>query len=232
MKLTFQSLMLGMMLAALMAMPLAAGAQEPQVATVTSRGGKLEIRDFARAYCSPFDAGTPAREALAAFLRGSFKTDTTQCVVDTQNGYLKYYKTLDGVEEWMEMCYWNCDNKNEKLFAVNNVSTAMGFHESTLRFYRYNAKTGKMRLIDPPFDRVPQPLDMLDLNNADPREIEMVKNAGAEDRNRFMPCYSLPQSGKDITFKMATNDAINIHSTRVGKMQWNGSGFDMQLHRR
>lgn len=211
----------------MLAMPVIALAQQEKL-PVKMQGSKITVMDFARAYCSTFESKRFERNALAAFTQGSFKKGTTQCIADTKNGYLKYAAKQDGTLETLEMCYWRCDNKNEMLVAINRITDAMGMDESFLTFYRYNAKTKSMRLIEPPFDRMPQPIDMVDHSTASDQEIEMVSTAGNEDSNKYQPCYKLPHTGKDITFRMADPTAIGRNSQRQGSLHWNGNGFNIE----
>lgn len=209
----------------LLAVPAISFAQ-PEVCKVSFTGKAPTIKDFARAYCSQSDAGSFEREALAAFLKGNFKRGKTECVVDSKNGYVNYrVVSSDGSVTTLEMCYWNCDNKNEKLVAVNNINSAMGFDESILFFYRYNVKTKKMRLIEAPFDRDLDAIDLVDQNKADKATINMVLSARNEDANKFQPSFSLPRTGKDIIYRMADPNAIPKQFQRQGKLTWNGNGF-------
>ena len=149
-------LLKSLLVIAICAMPVVAMAQ-PESCSVKPAGAKATIKDFAKAYCSQCDEGSFERDALAAFNKAS-----KDCVVDTKNGYVKYSaKQDDGSIETLEMCFWNCTNKNEKLVAVNRVNNGLGFDESFLNFYRYDVKTKEMKLIDLPFNREPQPVDML-----------------------------------------------------------------------
>ena len=220
-----------------LALPAMALAQ-PQVCNVSLTGKQLTIKDFARAYCSQFEAGSFERKALAAFNKGTYQSRVVggcdDCVVDSKNGYVSFttfiYGTGETVEnkEVLEMCYWNCDNKNEKLVAVNHINTSMGFDESFLTFYRYNVKTKKMRLTEAPFDHMPQPIDLVNKSKAAGSIVNMVQGARNEDSNRFQPCYELPRTGKDITCRISDRKAIPREAQRKVILKWNGSGFNME----
>lgn len=216
-------LLKSLLVIAICAMPVVAMAQ-PESCSVKPAGAKATIKDFAKAYCSQCDEGSFERDALAAFNKAS-----KDCVVDTKNGYVKYSaKQDDGSIETLEMCFWNCTNKNEKLVAVNRVSDGLGFDESFLNFYRYNVKTKEMKLIDLPFDREPQPVDMLNKAKASKKVTKMVKTAENEDANKYQPCYQLPRVGKDITFRMADKTAVPKTMQRTGTMKWNGTSFNIK----
>lgn len=207
---------------AICAMPVISMAQ-PESCVVKPAGSKATIKDFARAYCSQCEDDFES-QALAAFNKAS-----KDCVVDTKNGYVKYSaKQDDGSVETLEMCFWNCNNKNEKLVAVNRVNNGMGFDESFLYFYRYNVKTKEMKLIDLPFDREPQPVDMLNKAKASKKIKNLVRTAENEDANKYMPCYQLPRVGKDITFRMADPTAVPKAMQRTGTMKWNGASFNIK----
>ena len=207
----------------LIAMPATSFAQIESL-TVSFNGDEPTIIDFARAYCSECDNDSFERIALAALTKGNSKNGKTECIVDSKNGYVKYTAPVYDELQSLEMCYWNCDNKNEKLVAVNSITTSMGFDESFLYFYRYNVKNKTMTLIEPPFSRDPDPLDLVDQDKADRKTIEDILGANSEDSNRFMPCFSLPRNGKDITYHMADPDAIPKQFQREGRLIWNGSG--------
>lgn len=128
-------LLKSLLLIAICAMPALAMAQ-PESCSVKPTGSKATIKDFAQAYCSECDKGSFESQALAAINNGK----TKDCVVDVKNGYVNYSTKQDGIVETLEMCFWNCTNKNEKLVAVNRVSNNGAFDESFLYFYRYNVK--------------------------------------------------------------------------------------------
>ena len=207
---------------------------QPGVCEVSFTGKQPTIKDFARAYCSQFDQGSFERQALAAFSKGTHQSRVmggcNNCVVDSKNGYVRFTAFKFGTDgtinqETLEMCYWNCDNKNEKLVAVNNIDSSMGFEESILYLYRYSVKTKKMKLIEVPFDREPNAIDLVDQDKADKATIDLVLNSSNEDANKFQPSFSLPREGKDITYRMADPTAIPKAFQREGKLVWDGNGF-------
>ncbi len=218
----------------MIALPVICFAQ-PESCKVTFTGKSPTIKDFARAYCSQFEADSFERNALAAFSKGTYQARVmggcNNCVVDSKNGYVRFtvFKfgkdaTIENQEK-LEMCYWNCDNKNEKLVAINHIDSSMGFDDSILTFYRYNAKTKKMKLIEAPFDREPKAIDLVDQDKADKATIDLVLNSSNEDANKFQPRFSLPREGKDITYRMADPTAIPEAFQREGKLVWDGNGF-------
>ena len=218
---------------AMIALPALCFAQA-EVCKVTFTGSQPTIKDFAKAYCSQFDQGSFERQALAAFSKGTYQARVMGgcdcCVVDSKNGYVGFTALKYGTDgtinqETLEMCYWNCDNKNEKLVAINHIDSSMGFYESILFFYRYNVKTKKMKLIEAPFDREPNAIDLVDQDKADKATIDLVLNSRNEDANKFQPSFSLPRTGKDITYRMADENAIPKAFQREGKLMWDGSSF-------
>ena len=210
---------------AMIALPALCFAQA-EVCKVTFTGKQPTVKDFARAYCSQCETESIEREALAAFARGNFKKGDIECVVDTKNGFMLYRNaSFHGSAATLEMCYWNCDNKNEKLVAFNFIDSSMGFYESILFFYRYNVKTKKMKLIEAPFDREPNAIDLVNQDKADKATVDLVLNSRNEDANKFQPSFRLPRTGKDITYRMADENAIPKVFQREGKLMWDGSGF-------
>lgn len=218
----------------IIALPVICFAQ-PESCKVTFTGKSPTIKDFARAYCSQFEADSFERNALAAFSKGTHQARVmggcNNCVVDSKNGYVRFTAFKFGKDatienqETLEMCYWNCDNKNEKLVAINHIDSSMGFDESILFFYLYNAKTKKMKLIEAPFDREPNAIDLVDQDKADKATIDLVLNSRNEDANKFQPSFRLPREGKDITYRMADPTAIPEAFQREGKLVWDGNGF-------
>lgn len=210
----------------MIAMPALCCAQ-PESCKVDAHVKHPSISDFARAYCSHFEADSFEREALAAIIKGNARVGNTECMVDTKNGFVSYTAPIDGALETLEMCYWNSDNKNEKMVAINRITTAMGYDESFLIFYRYNAKTRKMRHIEPPLDRLPNAADLINRSKADKATLDRVLNSSNEDANRFLPAFQLPRNGKDITCRMADRNAIPKQMQCECKLVWNGNGFDI-----
>ncbi len=218
----------------IIALPVICFAQ-PESCKVTFTGKSPTIKDFARAYCSQYEAESFERNALAAFSKGTYQARVmggcNNCVVDSKNGYVRFTAFKFGTggtienQETLEMCYWNCDNKNEKLVAINHIDSSMGFDESILFFYLYNAKTKKMKLIEAPFDREPNAIDLVDQDKADKATIDLVLNSRNEDANKFQPSFRLPREGKDITYRMADPTAIPEAFQREGKLVWDGNGF-------
>lgn len=217
----------------IIALPVICFAQ-PESCKVTFTGKSPTIKDFARVYCSQFEADSFERNALAAYSKGTYQARVMGgcdcCVVDSKNGYVRFTAFKFGTDgtinqETLEMCYWNCDNKNEKLVAINHIDSSMGFYESILFFYLYNAKTKKMKLIEAPFDREPNAIDLVDQDKADKATIDLVLNSSNEDANKFQPIFSLPREGKDITYRMADPTAIPEAFQREGKLVWDGNGF-------
>lgn len=198
---------------------------QPESCRVRHDGAQPDIRDFARAYCHQCDEGSFERMALVSLAKGTHSHGPTECVVDVRNGYVKYSTRRGGEKETLEMCYWNCNNRREKLVAVNRIFGGAGYDESSIYFYRYNTRTGEMKLIEPPFDREPEPIDMVNKRKASKRIIHTVMTAGNEDANIYQPCYQLPRSGKNITFRMADRNAIPKTMQREGVLIWNGTEF-------
>ena len=208
---------------AICAIPILAMAQ-PESCKVKATGSKANIKDFAQAYCSQCEQGSFESQALDAFNKGN----SDDCVVDTKNGFVKYSaEQEDDAIETIEMCFWNTTNKNEKLVAVNRLSENGGVGESFLYFYRYNVKNKEMKLIDLPFDREPQPVDMLN-KKVSKKVKKLVKTAQNEDANKYMPFYQLPRAGKDITFRMSDPTAVPKTMQRTGTMKWNGASFNIK----
>lgn len=216
-----KKLLKSLLVIAICAMPVFAMAQ-PESCKVKVTGSKATIKDFAKAYCSQCEQGSVERQALTAINKGSKKA-----VVDLKNGYMKYSAKQNGITETFEMCFWNCNNKNEKLVAVNRVSEGGGLDESFLEFYRYNVKTKVMKHIDPPFTSEPQPVDMVDRSVASDKIINDVTSARNEDMNKYMPVYMLPRTGKNITFRMADPNAIPKALQRTCTLIWDGSKFSV-----
>ena len=217
-----KNLFKSLLVIAICAIPMIAMAQ-PESCKVKFSGSKPSIKDYAKAYCSQFEQGSFERQALAAFSKGNSK----KCVVDAKNGYAKYSVKQDGILETLEMCFWNCDNKNEKLVAVNRVSEDGCLDESFLEFYRYNVKTKTMKHIEPPFTSDIRLIDMVDLSVASDEIVEQVSSARNEDANKYCPVFMLPRYGKDITFRMADPNAIHPALQRTCTLIWDGSQFSV-----
>ena len=204
------------------AIPIIAMAQVESCKVKVS-GSKVTIKDFAKAYCSQFEKSSFEQQALAAINKGNSK----KCVVDKKNGYVKYSATNDDITETFEMCFWNCNNKKEKIVAANYVCEGGGLDECFLNFFCYNTKTKEMRHIDPPFTSNVQLIDMVDLSVASDEIVNEVNSARNEDMNKYLPIYSLPRYGKNITFRMADRNAIHPALQRTCTLIWDGEKFSV-----
>lgn len=198
---------------------------------IESNGHTVNILDFARAYLASHHDDDFCRAAARKLSKGSHSNGNEATTVDSRNGFFAYEQTdkRDKTATRIEICYWNCDNKREKLVAVNRLFTSGSMTESDLTFYRYSTRSGVMTLMRAPFDRVPQPGDMLNRARADEKTKRRVTTARNEDANAFQPSYSLPRTGKDITFRFADPDAVPRSAQRQGIMRWNGNGFNISF---
>ena len=180
--------------------------------SVKYQGAKPTISDFATAYLSAYewneeeDVLDEARNGMKyvwnKHLKGEPLGEDETLVVDQKNGYV-CYEQKDGIYlVKIEMCYWNESDGKHKLFAYNVRCFANGAYSpgqfDGICFLRYTNATKKMTDIDAP---------------------GFIEKYDTDDGAYIT--YSLPRTGKDITYTEWYNDKKRKQKT----LKWNGRKF-------
>ena len=162
---------------------------------------------------------------------GSHKFVNTETVCDIPNGYASYEVESgeDGSLERIEMCYWNCNNKKEKIVGINRLYLqGEAIDESYVIFYRYNNAKREMRRINPPFSKEIDPVDWTKPGRTSKERIEYARTVGNEDANGWAPIYTLPRVGKNISVRIADGEQLPLAERQNYIYEWNGNGFTLK----
>ena len=155
----------------------------------------------------------------------------TETVCDIPNGYASYEVESgeDGSLERIEMCYWNCANKKEKIVGINRLYLqGESIDESYVIFYRYNNAKREMRRINPPFSKEIDPVDWTKPGRTSKERIEYARSVGNEDANGWAPIYTLPRVGKNINVRIADGEQLPLAERQNYIYEWNGNGFTLK----
>ena len=171
---------------------------------VSFSGESPNILDFFKAV-RPYEKESMVEAAYLFIVEGKPSNVEGKHVFDTKkvdyaNGYI-YYFTAGAPGSSLECCYWNCADKQHKIFAINLLGESPWLQPTYyLAFYRYTNETKQMVKIDPPFT---------------------LKKPEGREWN-----YKLPEKGKDIMVNILADDYEVPERTIT--LKWNGDGFDVK----
>lgn len=203
---------------------------QPDFVKVTFSGAAPTVKDFAACYALD-EAADPFFIQFANELKaGTHKSDNTETVDDPQNGYASYDMVKeDGSLERIEMCYWNCNNKKEKIVGINHLNLrGETIDESYVIFYRYSNAAKSMRRTYPPFSKKIAPLDWVVPGRTSQEIIEYAGTVASDDNNAWSPIYTFPREGKDITVRIADGSQLPLAERQNYIYEWNGNGFTLK----
>ena len=186
---------------------MASGLAETPI-TVSPKGAKANIQDFAQAFCSQYDRFEPNEKILKYFAAPKTYDEVAECYrveSDITNGYIRSLLLTEVVRE-TQMCYWNRKNGHSLVgvFMVNGSES--GKSENVFMFYDYDPKTNIMTP---------------DLNVY--KVVEKVALGKAFDEY-FL---ELPQKGKDIVVNLYTDNGEDDNNVTEKTLKWTGDTFTL-----
>ena len=196
---------------------------QPDLVKVTFSGTAPNIKDFAQSYARNEEADDFFIQFANELKAGSHKFVNTETVCDIPNGFASYdlESGEDGSLERIEMCYWNCANKKEKIVGINRLNLqGESIDESYVIFYRYNNAKREMRRINPPFSKEIDPVDWTKPGRTSKERIEYA--------NGWAPIYTLPRVGKNINVRIADGEQLPLAERQNYIYEWNGNGFTLK----
>ena len=224
---------------------------ESSTIKVSFKGDHPTILDFMNSY----SLANPDDEMIKDFVKDIKKGSRVykegeyrkiKLVKDVNSGYVSW-ELLDGFECGslikIEMCYWNCDNKQEKIFAINWIVTRCAGMKSIMTFFRYNNATRMMHEIPAPYDRQVTPIDFMNLKNASPEKIKEARHVSDkvakgideedDDDDDLMKdwalIFDLPRKGKNIEIHISNEDEFEPSEIQRCRYVWNGNGFNLTV---
>ena len=176
--------------------------------TVSPKGAKANIQDFAQAFCSQYDRFEPNEKILKYFAAPKAYNEDAEIYrveSDITNGYIRSMLLTEVVRE-TQMCYWNRKNGHSLVgvFMVNGSES--GQSENVFMFYDYDPKTN---IMTPDMDVC--------------KVVEKVALDKAFDEYLL----ELPQEGKDIVVNLYSDDEENSYDVTEKTLKWTGDTFTL-----
>ena len=176
--------------------------------TVTPKGAKANIEDFALAFCSKYDSYEPNKKMLKYFANPKAYNEDAEIYrveSDITNGYIRSMLLTEVARE-TQMCYWNRKNGHSLVgvFMVNGSENEKS--ENVFMFYDYDPKTNIMTP---------------DLNVY--KVVEKVAIDKAFDDYGLV----LPQKGKDIVVDLYTDNGEDGSDVTEKTLKWTGDTFTL-----
>ena len=176
--------------------------------TVSPKGAKANIQDFAQAFCSQYDRFEPNEKILKYFSAPKTYDEVVEMYrveSDITNGYIRSMLLTEVVRE-TQMCYWNRKNGHSLVgvFMVNGSES--GKSENVFMFYDYDPKTN---IMTPDMD------------------VYKVVEKVALDKAFDDYLLELPQEGKNIVVDLYTDNADDGYDVTEKTLKWTGDTFTL-----
>ena len=174
--------------------------------TVSPKGNKANIEDFALAFCSKYDSYEPNKKMLKYFANPkAFNEDTEVFSVssDIPNGYISSSQRTE-IDRFTKMCYWNRKNGHQLVgvFMINGSENSKS--ENAFMFYDFDPKSNVMT---PDMD------------------VYKVVEKVAINKDFADYALDLPQEGKDIIVYLYADNGEDGYDTTEMLLKWNGDSF-------
>ena len=176
--------------------------------TVSPKGDKANIQDFAQAFCSQYNSYEPNQKMLkylSAPKAFNEEAEVFSVISDISNGYISSSLKTE-IDRFTKMCYWNRKNGHSLVgvFMINGSENAKA--EPIFMFYDYDPKTNVMT----PDTDVCQAVE------------KVAFNKDFEDY-----ALELPQKGKDIVVKLYSNNGEDGYNITEKTLKWTGDTFTL-----
>lgn len=176
--------------------------------TVSPKGAKVNIQDFAQAFCSQYDRFEPNEKILKYFAAPKSYDEEAEIYrveSDISNGYIRSF-LLTEVGRLTQMCYWNRKNGHSLVGVFMENGFESGKSETVFMFYDYDPKTNIMTP---------------DLN------VYKVVEKVALDKTFDEYFLELPQKGKDIVVDLYTDKGEDGSDVTEKTLKWTGDTFTL-----
>ena len=176
--------------------------------TVSPKGAKANIQDFAQAFCSQYSSYEPNKKMLKYLANPkayNVENEVYSVLSDIPNGYISS-SLFTEIDRFTKMCYWNRKNGHSLVgvFMINGSENENS--ESAFMFYDYDPKTNVMT----PDTDVCQVVEKVALN---------------KDFEDY--ALELPQKGKDIVVKLYSDNGEEGYDITEMTLKWNGDTFTL-----
>ena len=176
--------------------------------TVSPKGAKVNIQDFAQAFCSQYDRYEPNKKMLKYLANPKAFNEEAEIYrveSDITNGYIRSF-LLTEVGRLTQMCYWNRKNGHSLVGVFMENGSENSKSENAFMFYDYDPKTNIMTP---------------DLN------VYKVVEKVALDKAFDEYLLELPQKGKDIVVNLYSDDGEDGYDVTEKTLKWTGDTFTL-----
>ena len=176
--------------------------------TVSPKGDKVNILDFAQAFCNQYSSYEP-NEKMLKYLANpktyNKEAEVYDVISDVPNGYISSCLWTE-IDRFTKMCYWNRKNGHQLvgIFMINDSENADP--ENVFMFYDYDPKTN---IMTPDMD------------------VYKVVEKVALDKAFDDYALELPQKGKDIVVKLYTDNGEDGCDMTEKTLKWTGDTFTL-----
>ena len=176
--------------------------------TVSPKGAKANIQDFAQAFCGQYSSYEPNKKMLKYLANPkayNVENEVYSVLSDIPNGYISS-SLFTEIDRFTKMCYWNRKNGHSLVgvFMINGSENENS--ESAFMFYDYDPKTNVMT----PDTDVCQVVEKVALN---------------KDFEDY--ALELPQKGKDIVVKLYSDNGEEGYDITEMTLKWTGDTFTL-----
>ena len=176
--------------------------------TVSPKGAKVNIQDFAHAFCSQYDRYEPNKKMLKYLANPKAynkEAEVYDVFSDVKNGYISSCLMTE-IDLFTKMCYWNRKNGHSLVgvFMINGSEN--DDPENVFMFYDYDPKTNIM--------------------TPDTDVCQVVEKV-ALDKTFDGYALELPQEGKDIEVKLYTPNEVESYDVTIKTLKWTGDTFTL-----
>ena len=176
--------------------------------TVSPKGAKANIEDFALAFCSKYDSYEPNKKMLKYFANPKAYNEDAEIYrveSDITNGYIRSF-LLTEIVRATEMCYWNRKNGHSLVGVFMENGSENSDSETAFMFYDYDPKTNVM--------------------TADKDVYKVVADVALD---KDFPSYALelPKKGKDIVVNLYSDNGEEGYDITEKLLKWNGDSFTL-----
>ena len=173
--------------------------------TVSPKGAKVNIQDFAQAFCRQYDRFEPNEKILKYFAAPKSYDEVEEMYrveSNITNGYIRSMLLTEVVRE-TQMCYWNRKNGHSLVGVFMENGSESGKSETVFMFYDYDPKT---KIMTPDMD------------------VYKVVEKVAIDKAFDYYGLELPQKGKDIVVNLYTDIGEDVTEKTL---KWTGDTFTL-----
>ena len=176
--------------------------------TVSPKGAKANIQDFAQAFCSQYDRFEPNEKILKYFAAPKTYDEEAEMYrveSDITNGYIRSMLLAEVARE-TQMCYWNRKNGHSLVGVFMENGSENSKSENVFMFYDYDPKTN---IMTPDMD------------------VYKVVEKVALDKAFDDYLLELPQEGKNIVVDLYTDNADDGYDVTEKTLKWTGDTFTL-----